>query len=414
MACHRPIWVSPVGIPERALQRTMNTLPDPPSVAAPRKATWRLPRWGCPALTLFNVRCAALCTSLLTALVCHLPAHATSPGEGKAPAPIKLRIVGGLGGVNQFVRYEEPFWSKDFATLTQGQATASIVAYDKAGMRTHEVLRLMQLGVVPFGTALIAGIATQDPEFDVVDLAGLNPDMASLRRTLAAFRPHLTRVMRERHGVEVLAIYVYPAQVTFCTKPFNGLSDLAGRRVRVSNASQADLIKPFGAVPVYTEFGEMVAQMRGGNVDCAITGAMSGNTIGLHEVATYLHSVATTWGVSVFGANLAAWHALPESVRAVITTHLPKVEQAIWADAEKQTTEGVACNTGQGNCVLGKPGRMTEVKASPQDEARLREAFRTSVLPAWLERCGNACVPVWNTVMAPSVGIPTQTLPAKR
>lgn len=402
MICLRQVCASRVGIPEHTLHRTMNFLPDPQPASATHWASLRLPRWGITAL--------ALCT----ALVCHLPAFAANSGDRKSPTPIKLRIVGGLGGVNQFVRYEEPFWSKDFATLTQGQATASIVAYDKAGMRTHEVLRLMQLGVVPFGTALLAGIATQDSELNLVDLAGLNPDMASLRRTLTTARPHLERVMRERHGIEVLAIYVYPAQVTFCIKPFKGLSDLAGRRVRVSNVPQADLIKPFGAVPVYAEFGEIVAQMRSGNIDCAITGAMSGNTIGLHEVATHLHSGATTWGLSVFGANLAAWHALPESVRTVIKTQLPKVEQAIWADSEKQTLEGVACNTGKGECVLGKPGRMTEVKATPQDEARLREAFRTSVLPAWLERCGNACVPVWNTVMAPSVGVMTQTLPAQR
>lgn len=349
-----------------------------------------------------------------TALACQLPSHAVSPAEGKTPPAIKLRIVGGLGNVSQYLHFEEPFWNKEFATLTQGQATATLVAYDKAGMRTHEVMRLMQLGVVPFGTALMGGIVSHDPELAALDLAGLNPDMATLRRSVAAFRPHLERVMRERHGIEVLALYVYPAQVTFCTRPFKGLSDLAGRRVRISNPTQADLIRPFGAIPVQTEFAEVVANMRNGNVDCAITGAMSGNTIGLHEVATHLHSGAITWGLSVFGANQAAWQALPDTVRSVIKTQLPKVEQAIWADSEKQTLEGVACNTGRGECVLGKPGHMTEVKANQQDDKRLREAFRTSVLPAWLARCGNACVPVWNSVMAPTFGVKAETLPAIR
>ena len=186
------------------------------------------------------------------------------------------------------------------------------MAYDKAGMRTHEVMRLMQLGVVPFGTAIMSGIVSNDPELAALDLAGMNPDMATLRRSVAAFRPHLERVMRERHGIEVLAIYVYPAQVTFCTRPFKGLSDLAGRRVRISNPTQADLIRPFGAIPVQTEFAEVVANMRNGNVDCAITGAMSGNTIGLHELTTHLHPQPVTWGLSVFGANAAAWRALPE------------------------------------------------------------------------------------------------------
>ena len=363
---------------------------------------------------------AALACLLMLALAS--PQVATATGTAgtsgtsgnRATEPVKIRVIGGLGSLNQYVRFEEPFWNKEFASLTQGQATATVVAYDKAGMRTHEVLRLMQLGVVPFGTALMSGIVTSDPELAALDLAGLNPDMATLRKTVAAFRPHLERVMRERHGIEVLALYVYPAQVTFCTRAFKGLSDLAGRRVRISNPTQADLIRPFGAVPVHTEFSEMLPAMRSGNVDCAITGAMSGNTIGLHEVATHLHSGATTWGLSVFGANVAAWQALPEPVRQVIKTHLPKVEQAIWADSDKQTQDGIACNTGKGGCVLGKPGRMTEVKATDQDTRRLREAFKTSVLPAWLTRCGNACVPVWNNVLAPTVGIAAETLPVKR
>jgi TRAP-type C4-dicarboxylate transport system substrate-binding protein len=339
----------------------------------------------------------------------------SAPATGQdRPAPVRLRIVGGLANLNQYLRFEEPFWQREFPGLTQGQAVAEVVPFDKAGIRTHEVLRLMQLGVVPFGTALMTGIMASDPELAALDLAGLNPDMGTLRRTVAAYRPHLERVMRERHGVEVLALYIYPAQVTFCARAFQGLSDLAGRRVRISNPTQADLIRPFGAIPIQTEFSELVSHMRNGNVDCAITGAMSGHTIGLHEVSTHLHASAITWGLSVFGANLAAWHALPPQVRQAIRDHLPRVEQAIWADSEKQTLDGVACNTGMGDCVRGKRGHLTEVKATAPDEKRLRDAFRTSVLPAWLERCGNACVPVWNQFLASTSGIRAETLPARR
>jgi hypothetical protein len=36
-----------------------------------------------------------------------------------------------------------------------------------------------------------------DPVMGAPDLAGLNPDMASLRRTIDAFRPFLARLLRE-------------------------------------------------------------------------------------------------------------------------------------------------------------------------------------------------------------------------
>ena len=90
------------------------------------------------------------------------------------------------------------------------------------------------------------------------DLTGLNPDIQSLKRSVAAFRPHLERLLRERRGIELLALYTYPAQVVFCNKAFASLGDLAGRRVRVSSASQADLIEALGAKPVNTGFAEIM------------------------------------------------------------------------------------------------------------------------------------------------------------
>jgi len=356
-----------------------------------RKAGWRV----------------CLVAALLGLVLGVAPSNATAP----APQPIHLRVVGGLATLAQYTQFEEPFWTEEVPRLTQGRLKTDIVPFNKAGLRSHEALRLIQLGVVPFGTVLLSGVLTTDPELAALDLAGLNPDMASLRRSLAAFRPHLERVLRERHGIEPLAVYTYPPQVTFCTKPFKGLSDLAGRRVRISNPTQADLLRPFGAIALQVEFSELMANVRSGNVDCAITGALSGNALGLHEVASHLHTSATTWGLSVFGANMAAWNALPAPVQSTLKTALTRLEAAVWTDAEQQMRAGIACNTGRDGCKGGKPGRMTEVTTTAADEKKLRESFRTSVLPAWLQRCGNGCVPVWNRLLAPTSGIPADTLP---
>ncbi len=332
----------------------------------------------------------------------------------QAAPRVQLRVVGGLGSLAQYREFEEPFWRQELPALTQGRVTAHIAPFDKAGIRTHEAMRLMQLGVVPFGTVLLTTVMGTDAELAAMDLAGLNPDMASLRRSVAAFRPHFERVMRERHGIEVLAIYTYPGQVTFCKHPLKGLGDLAGRRVRVSNPTQADLIRPWGGVAVQTEFSEVVAQVRSGHVDCAITGAASGHAVGLHEVTSHLYTGATNWGVSMFGANTLAWQALPADVRSVIQTALPKLEEAIWADAERQHLEGAACNTGQGPCRSGKPGRMVEVKPDASDLQQLRDTFSSSVLPSWVQRCGPACVPVWNQWLGPVAGVQAKAPTAPR
>ncbi|WP_295982907.1 TRAP transporter substrate-binding protein [uncultured Variovorax sp.] len=321
-------------------------------------------------------------------------------------APVqRLRIVGGLGGVTQYTGQEEQFWTRDLAALSGGRYTASIVPFDRAGVPGQEMLNLMQLGVVPFGTALLSQVSVQLPELGAPDMAGLSPDVATLRRVVGAFRPYLSQVLRERYDVELLAIYIYPAQEVFCSKPMRRLGDLAGRRIRVSSSMQADFVSALGGTPVYTEFSQIVANMKSGNTECAITGTMSGHSLGLHQVTSVLYAMPLNWGVAVFAANRESFLALPPDLQALLRKELPRLENAVWTQSERETEEGIACSTGAAGCSRPSPGSMTAVRPSPQDEARRREIFATRVLPGWVQRCGPACATVWNQTIAPAVGI---------
>ena len=337
-------------------------------------------------------------------VACSLQA-APSAAQAPAPAPQPLRIVGGLGALNQYTRHEEPFWTRELARLSGGRATAEIVPFDRAGIRGQEMLRLVQLGAVPFGTSLLNLSAAHDAEFGALDLAGLNPDVTALRRSVGAFRPYLEKVLRERYGSELLALYAYPAQVTFCTKPFASLADLAGRKVRISSATQSDWVASLGAIPVQTPLAEIVASVRSGNIECAITGTMSGNTIGLHEVTSHIHTTPVNWGIAAFVANGAAWSALPKDIQDLLRRELPKLEQAIWTEAMNETSEGIACNIGAPACVGGRKGRMTEVRETAADASKRRDILVKNVLPGWLKRCGPQCGPVWKQTLGPASGV---------
>lgn len=330
---------------------------------------------------------------------------AAAPPAPTGAEPQHLRIVGGLAGVNQYTRHEEPFWMSELPRLSGGRATAEIVPVDRAGIRAQEMLRLIQLGVVPFGNVPLSIAAADDAELTMPDLAGLNPDMATLRRTVGAFRPHLERIMRERYGSELLAVYAYPAQVTYCAKPLRNLADLAGRRVRTSSVTQSDWVTSLGGKPVQTAFAEIVANVRNGNIDCAITGTMSGNTIGLHEVTSHLHTAPVNWGVGAFIANGTAWKALPADLQDLLRRELPRLERAVWAEAEAETSAGIACNTGAASCAAGRRGRMTEVRTTPEDAARQQEALVKSVLPGWLKRCGAQCADSWKRTVGQASGL---------
>lgn len=340
------------------------------------------------------------------ALAGALAALLVAGAAAQQPAPaVRLRIVGGLANIHQYTRQEEPFWTRELPRLTGGRASAEIVPFDRAGIRGQEMLRLVQIGAVPFGTALLSQSSNFDAEVIAADLAGLSPDIEAMRRHTAAYRPHLTRLLRERYGIELLALYIYPAQELFCAKPLKGLAGLAGRRVRVSSATQADFVEALGAIPIQVAFADLLANVRSGNIECAITGTMTGHTIGLHEVTGYLHTAPITWGLAAFVANGSAWASLPADVRGVLETALPKLEREIWTASAQETGAGIACNVGAPACPLATRGRMVEVPESDEDRRLRREILAKTVLPRWLQRCGSACAQVWRRTIGPVAGI---------
>lgn len=339
--------------------------------------------------------------------LCAVAAAASFAGAatGQTYPETRLRVIGGLANVTQYVRHEEPFWTGRLPELTRGAVRAEIAPFDRSGIRFQELFQLVRLGVAPFATVLVAQIIGEDPEFSAIDLPGLNPDMATLRANLAAYRGHLERTMRARYGLETLAVYAYPAQVVFCVRPFQSLADLRGRRVRASGPTQASLVEALGGVPVVIPFAAIVENVRGGVVDCAITGTMSGNIIGLHEITSHVSAAAISWGIGLFLANGETWRGLPGTVRELLRVELGRLEAEIWESADRETGAGLACNAGAADCAGGRRGRMTVVPAGAADSARLHDAFRTAILPRWVDLCGAECVAAWNATLARPTGI---------
>ena len=334
-----------------------------------------------------------------------------SVGLAAEPPQYQFRVVGGLAGVSQYTQWEEPWWSRELPSRSGGRFKPDIVPFDRAGVPRDDMLRLLQLGVVPFGTVLMGSMTANYPQYTAPDLAGLNPDAASLKASVAAFRPFLEKSLREQHGVQLLALYVYPAQVVFCKKPFAALADLSGRRVRVSSAAQADFVGALGATPVHTAFAQIVSSVQAGSIDCAITGTLSGNGLGLQAVTSHMHAMPLNWGVALFAANLSAWEALPADLRTLLRKELPPLEAAIWEESERDTAQGIACNTGQSACTKGVKGNMVLVPMSAQDERKRQDIFVSTVLPRWLQRCGPRCAEIWNQTIGLARGLPAPDKP---
>ncbi len=359
-----------------------------------KKSSQRLP-WCSLLLASMSVLLAAQAMLIVPTVATAAPARVAATAAPPPPS-VRLRVVGGLGSGNRYSKLERPFWVAELPRLSGGKFMADIVPFDRAGVPPQEMLRMMQLGVIPFGTALFSNMAAEAPEMNAPDLAGLNPHIQDVRKAVAAFRPYLEKTLRERYGVELLAVYVYPPQVLFCQRAFASLADLSGRRIRVASTTQWDFVEALGGVPVRTEFVDIMASIRNRDTECAITAAMAGNTLGLHQITTHIHTLPIAWGLSVFAANAAVWTALDPELKSLLTRELPKLENSIWADSERDAIEGIACNTGAAGCVSGRKGSMIAVRSSADDDRRRQHIFAAKVLPKWLQRCGTPCTRVWN------------------
>lgn len=323
-----------------------------------------------------------------------------------AQDPIRLKIIGGLGGVSQFTQHEAPFWREKLPALTGGAVVADIEPFDRSGIRAAEIPDLLRLGVLGFSSMPLGQLSAELPEATGFDLIGASADAITARRIVDAFRPIVARRLKERYRALLLGVWAYPAQILFCNRPIDRLADLKGLKVRTSSATQIDFVEAAGGIGVQVPFAEIPRAVRQKVVDCAITGSLSGNQIGLHEVTTHLYPMPINWGFNVFAAGIDAWGQLPETLRDVLERELPVLESAIWTAAERETLDGIACNVHRGACVNGRSGAMTLVPIRAEDETLRRRIFYETILPRWVERCGESCGEAWLKVAGPLLGLP--------
>lgn len=310
-----------------------------------------------------------------------------------APA-ITLNVQGGWSSAGYYTDFEVPFWTQRLPEVSGGRVAATITSLDAAGLKGPEVFRLMRMGVIDFGTSALGYVAGDDPANEGTDLAGVALDIETERNVLEAYRPELEKLYQEKYGIRPLLFYPAEAQVFWCNTPVVGLDDLKGLKVRTGNRTVADFVTAAGATTVTMPFGEVVTSLQRGVIDCAVTGTFSGNAAGWAETATHLYPLVMGWSPFMYAVNQKIWDELPADVQAILTEELARFEDDLWAAAARRSDEGLTCSTG-GECSFGKPFDMMLVPVTPKDDARRREIVRDVVLPAFRDRCGEACFDDW-------------------
>ena len=340
----------------------------------------------------------------LSATIFALSAHAQNFPAGPKIAMQAITQV--APNMPQYTAVDVPLIRDGLNKASGGRIEVTLASWPERSVNGPEVLRLVRSGQVDLAAAPLTTVSGDVPILDGVDLAGMNLDIRQARKVADAMVPVANKEL-ERLGIKLVATYPFSGQMLFCRKPLAALTDLKGMKVRTNGPSAGDLVKALGGQPVSLAFGEVYTALERGTVDCAITGAGSGNSVKWPEVTTHLYTQALSWSVSGYFVNLGWWNKLDPAVRALMEKTMSEVQEAQWKLGVEATNDGIACNVGRAaDCKLhGLVKRpMVEVKAQANTAASIQKELVEDVLPGWVKRCGARCGQVYNDVIAPITG----------
>ena len=353
-------------------------------------------------------------TKLIPVLGAVMAALITTGSVSAAELPrTNLKLIGSPISSPNWVNILKPFWLDRVPEMSGGQITVDGISMTEVGVKGPEMLRLAKAGVadlVAGSTTLVSG---ELPENDGIDLAGLIQNTETLQKVVDAYLPTLRKLYEEKVGVTPIGFWPTGAQVFWCATPIGGLQDLQGKKVRVFSATTANFVESIGAVPVTLAFSEVVPALQRNVIDCALTGANSGNIAKWTDVATHIYPLVVGWGVNFVVANTRSWNNLDPNVREFLEKHVKDdMVPAGWKMAQDATQHGIWCSVGDDRCDVDATAPkklekrdLTLVPVTEEDEQALKNLIAKSQLPEFAERCGESCIRNWNETVGKVVDV---------
>jgi TRAP-type C4-dicarboxylate transport system substrate-binding protein len=333
-----------------------------------------------------------------------------SSDNADGSAAVKMHVIGSASNSNIYQSLEKPFWTEELPRISNDRIVVDLRSIDESGLKPPQIARLLGLGALDVAYGDFASIAGDVREFEGIDLAGVITDLDTMHLAADAYKPVIDRIFNQ-HGVKLLGLFPFPEFAFYCSGQVTSLDDLQGKKIRVTVQSMSDFVQRVGGIPVIIPFPDVVPALQTRVADCAVTSTYTGNKAGWGEVTDSLFTLPIGSGLSFYGYSARSWNELDPSLRELIETEFAKFEDAAWELTKQQTQIGINCNTGQGECIGGKPSGMTLYEPSEADVARTHKIAQDLVIPNWAQRCGDKCVSDWNATVGKVVGIQAGSKP---
>ncbi|NVK43417.1 MAG: TRAP transporter substrate-binding protein DctP [Oceanospirillaceae bacterium] len=152
-------------------------------------------------------------------------------------------------------------------------------------------------------------------------------------KAVEVMKPFLKKGFEEQ-WVAYLGGYRYPQQVFFTTFEMKSLSDMEGKKIRVTSPEQGEFVKAFGGQPINLAGTEVPTSLERGVIDGVIT-ASAGGAKNWSEFLHFNYRFGVNYFNSVIIANADRFNDLPEKSQKALADAVDKESAQITEDFSK-------------------------------------------------------------------------------
>jgi len=284
-----------------------------------------------------------------------LLAAALPPGM---PAAQELKLAHFMAPTHPYhPRVFAPF-ADEVEKATGGKLKVRIFPGGELGANPAEQFNRAVDGVADISFVLPGYTAAQFPRILLMEYPGVAKSPEGAARGLWNARELLEEEFRR---VKLLSMWtITPGAIYTRERPVRSLADLKGMKLRVASSVGGDLVKAWGATPVFTPVTEVYNALQTGVIDGVLIDGGAALAFKLIEVSKYvtvgMQSVLTTFALVM---NRDVWNRLPADQKAAVekATGLAMGERAfsVWNAVSAKGIEAIAAAPGKELIRLAPP-----------------------------------------------------------
>lgn len=209
-------------------------------------------------------------------------------------------------------------FAEDITKASGGRLQITHFSAGELPYRAGDVLRAVATNQVQMGQ-VGAGLAAGDaPELDVFSLPFLCTNYTGFAAAAKSMGAIPDTVLDKKMGVRVLMNWPIPGQSIWSSENMTRISDLKGKKIRIWNPLQVDMLKQLNASPTSLDPGEVIPALQRKVVDGAITSALSANDWKAYDIVKHGLLLNFTMAHQVTLVNGDALKKLPPDLQKLV------------------------------------------------------------------------------------------------